>query len=455
MVPFTQAGSGAIERTLYDRGMDFVDALDQMTAAQRADVRAGTLLVDVASALNTILAAHDHVYLPPGKYLLGSSLTFAGRRKMIRGAGFCTELKYTGTGTAIDFDGYAGCSVENLLLWSLTGATGIDIGPDSGGTRFPHWWRLDRVMVIGDTPNWVTTALGAAINGWTIAAIKVEKAFYGNASNCEASFSNRGFYGINQHNGNTYTNCHARECNYGADWGGAASSNGNTWIGGNIEASLGSVVAGVYLRETDRNNFVGTRLEFSIGTHIIIDPSSGAMAQENQFIGVMCAGTAPSYTLGDGAGASQILGTTILGGRVAGTITNNADCLGTRIEMSPTAASGVTLTDTGYGSVVHLDFGGGHWYERPTSSNTTTYDHDTLVGIGGTRESMNAGSKTLSFAGAADLFAFRSLSVSSVNLPIMAFGAYRTWVSPLDGKMYIKGSDPSSAGDGTVIGTQT
>ena len=104
---------------------------------------------------------------------------FKFTQSTLKGAGYKTQIASTSATESIDFDGYAGCAVEDLLLYSTTGTTGIRIGPNAGLTRFAHWWRLVRVMVIGNTPNWAVTSLATTRSGFSTAGVRVITAFYG------------------------------------------------------------------------------------------------------------------------------------------------------------------------------------------------------------------------------------------------------------------------------------
>ena len=79
---FTTTLSGGVQRTIQSKAGDIVSAFDFMSAAQIADVQAGTLSQDVTAALNTALQAtlplgsvvERVVWLPPGKYLISGTL---------------------------------------------------------------------------------------------------------------------------------------------------------------------------------------------------------------------------------------------------------------------------------------------------------------------------------------------------------------------------------------------
>ena len=428
---------------------------------QRGDIRrygvtTASSASAVASAVQSALAAHGYAFIPAGDWNWNPVL-FTGTRQRIYGDGLRTQLILNGAITGIDFDGYAGCEVSDLVMYSTnSSAVGIDIGPNAGASRFAHWWRLKRVMVIGNTPNWATTSLATTRAGLTD-GIRVQTAFYGHAEQCEVSYSNgNGFRLYDRANGNTFTGCHARDNAVGVkiEGTGGGNSNGNVWQGGNIEASItGSI--GIDLGEADRNRFSG-RMEVSAtsGIHVRVNPPSSTLAQENVF-DLELTGTSVGYQLGDGSGTSQVKGTIIRGGKVGSTVTINSDCLQTRLEVAPSGFAGVTLTDSGYGTILHADVGGGHWYERPSNQNTSAYNHDLTVGTGSSDESLGDNSKTISFTSMSSAFTFEKVNAGGTNLSVLRFGAYRFWVSPTDGKAYIKGSTPTTHSDGTVVGTQT
>lgn len=428
-----------------------------LSAAQQADVEARTFTEDVTAAINGAFALSPSWYFPPGGYLIEGTLQFVRNWQSLIGSGFGTELKYTGNAIAIDFDGRPGCSIEGVVLHSTTGTIGINIAPDSGLTRYPHWWRLERVMVIGNTPNWATTSLAAVRAGFSIAGVYIKTAFYGTAEHSETSYCvGNGWNLLSQANGNSFMACHARDNAVGLviEGTGTGNSNGNSWIAGNIEASITNSI-GIRIGEADRNRISG-RMEVSAtgGTHIVVSPPTGTLAQENQFQ-VELTGSSAGYVLGDGSGSSQVKGTNIDGGKFGASITINNDCLNTTIRGSSTGFSGVTITDNGYGTCIYADVSNGVWYERPSAANTTTNQHGLVVGVGTVREELNGNTRTMSFTSAVDLFSFRKLVVGGVTLPLMMFGTYRMWISPSNGKMYLKSSDPTAHDDGTVIGTQT
>jgi hypothetical protein len=80
LVGFLRTGTGAVARTLQDRGQDVVSVFDFMTNAQIADVRSGTALVDVViplkAAIDYITANKLVLYMPPGTYKITNQIEF-------------------------------------------------------------------------------------------------------------------------------------------------------------------------------------------------------------------------------------------------------------------------------------------------------------------------------------------------------------------------------------------
>ena len=88
MVGFIQAGTGAVVRNIRDKARDILNVFDFMTAAQIADVQAGTLLLDVTTpvqnAINACLAAgRNWLLVPAGKYRVSSQFIISGSLRLI------------------------------------------------------------------------------------------------------------------------------------------------------------------------------------------------------------------------------------------------------------------------------------------------------------------------------------------------------------------------------------
>lgn len=79
LVGFLQAGTGVVARTVQSKERDIVSVFDFMTAAQIADVQAGTLTLDTTAAIQAAITAvavnGGSVYAPPGNYKTIATIT--------------------------------------------------------------------------------------------------------------------------------------------------------------------------------------------------------------------------------------------------------------------------------------------------------------------------------------------------------------------------------------------
>lgn len=77
LIGFLQSGTGAVARTVQGKLRDTASVFDFMTAAQIADVQAGTLLVDVTAAVQAAINASygRKLFFPRGAYRITSTLT--------------------------------------------------------------------------------------------------------------------------------------------------------------------------------------------------------------------------------------------------------------------------------------------------------------------------------------------------------------------------------------------
>jgi hypothetical protein len=92
LIGFIQAGTGAVARTAQDKMRESVTPFDFMTDAQRADVVAGTALIDVADAFIKAGAASLCVKVPKYTYLVNGQVDILDNQTWIfEGA----EIKHT------------------------------------------------------------------------------------------------------------------------------------------------------------------------------------------------------------------------------------------------------------------------------------------------------------------------------------------------------------------------
>ena len=118
-VTYLEGGVGSVVRVLTSKLQESVSVFDFMTAAQIADVKAGTLLLDVSAPINAAIAASDEVYFPEGAYRVSNDGTPTnGAIDIPNGAGAKT-LRGAGRGNAIIHNyGLGPCitSIGNLLF---------------------------------------------------------------------------------------------------------------------------------------------------------------------------------------------------------------------------------------------------------------------------------------------------------------------------------------------------
>ncbi len=141
LVKFKQLGLASKARTVLDKMYDTVSAFDFMSAAEIADVRAGTMLYDVTSAINSAISSSliysnaTRVYLPPGTYRVDGTILMRNNGSALIGAGRqATILKSTlTTNPMITFtNGINNAEIRDLWLDRVTPGTGGGFGIDAG-----------------------------------------------------------------------------------------------------------------------------------------------------------------------------------------------------------------------------------------------------------------------------------------------------------------------------------
>ena len=162
LVGFLQSGIATIPRTVEDKERDIVSAFDFMTAAEIADVRARTALVNVSAALAAADTAANVVgavlWHPAGIYLQGTTTRVLKNTVTYRGSGKDsvqtkgTVWKYTGTSDAVQINNpinsstAANISIEDLWVYCTTRTAGKAAIADVGST----FLSLKRVGVNGN-----------------------------------------------------------------------------------------------------------------------------------------------------------------------------------------------------------------------------------------------------------------------------------------------------------------
>lgn len=195
LVGYLPSGAGAVATTVQAKLRQSVSVFDFMSAAQIADVQAGTLLIDVTAPLAAAVAAASHVYCPPGKYRLTTS-TFTGLRGFVLegaasalSAGGVTYLDNTtfvfdGATSGTDglvFTDFLGLTVKNIVISMRRGGAG-------GGKALylynGHDYTLDGIKVdllVGSAGGGIVLGNGTGATSTFIGVIKNCKVF-GNTS---------------------------------------------------------------------------------------------------------------------------------------------------------------------------------------------------------------------------------------------------------------------------------
>lgn len=128
LVGFLQAGAGALARTLQERMRDRISVFDFMSDAQRADVRAGTLTLDVAAAIQAAIdeaqartgasTSAPVVFFPAGGYRVDTVLDW-------KSAALLGENS-PGVGVRLVWGGAAGGTL--MRKWATAHPGGLSFG---------------------------------------------------------------------------------------------------------------------------------------------------------------------------------------------------------------------------------------------------------------------------------------------------------------------------------------
>ena len=185
-VGYMPAGTGAVATTVQAKLRERVSVFDFMTAAQIADVQAGTALVDVTAAFQAALNSGKSLFVPAGTYRLSEKLIYSGQVS-IRGEGkTLTYLEWSGA------SGHQGFSftpsswhytidVSNMSLVTAGNATDTALyinWKPLGSSGIPYFDRrayLNMLRIIGTS---TTTS------GW-LKGIECDFPFAVEVTNCE------------------------------------------------------------------------------------------------------------------------------------------------------------------------------------------------------------------------------------------------------------------------------
>jgi hypothetical protein len=154
-VTFLQAGTGAVTRTAQAKMRDTVSVKDFGAV--------GDGVADDTAAITAALAAADDVFVPPGTYLISSTISIA-QFKVFRGVGYKSRLsansisgpvisitsgtgptevsgfRITGTATSgVSVNNAQTIVVDNISLWGLTATNGF-VFVSTWGSAFSNLW---------------------------------------------------------------------------------------------------------------------------------------------------------------------------------------------------------------------------------------------------------------------------------------------------------------------------
>lgn len=224
---------------------------------------------DDTAAIQAVLNAHPHVYIPAGAYRI-SRLYFNRNNQVLEGDGFgstslASSLKNTRQGIISSQDQNStliGCELRNLMV----SADALTEGPIVDWSSI-QLGKIDRVWAWGGGGN----ATGFLFGGtWT----KTE-CTYNTIIGCYTGGIRHGFQVTDAANNNLFLNCRAQPCVQGG-YGffftvsdKAASISCCTIIGGGIEYPNG-IGSGIFVGErVDGLNIIGCRFE-SLATAVLI-----------------------------------------------------------------------------------------------------------------------------------------------------------------------------------------
>lgn len=328
----------------------------------------GNNIADDTSALQALLnTGANTVFLPPNKtFKTTSTLNFAFNGQRIVGAGDTSIINYTGAGVAISFNGKFYCGARDFKLQTSSGTVGIDL------TFASHWWEIS----------------GCHVTGFSVAGVRGTSSYYGGMWHCDIETNAIGLQGASDFNANKIFANSFRQNLIGISMEDAVAGCSGTTIAGNgIESARVGTTYGLQIIGCISILVEANRMELTIGTaHIFVNSSASRTAQFTQLIANALEGTIPAFILGDGVGVSQVVGTKIDGGRAAGAMTINSDCLSTVFRAAPSSYP-AALTDNGFGSDVDIDSTSGKTYKRTAASAAFGYK----LTVGGSSTSIDTG----------------------------------------------------------------
>jgi hypothetical protein len=288
----------------------------------------------VAAAVQKALASHGYAFVPyadNGLWNWNPVLFTAPGQSIYFATG--TTMSSSSSGTLIDFDGYKRCVVEGFgRFLSTTAARCVRVGPDSGETRFAHWFKVRDISINGEA---AFNEGSGTPTGFTTAGIEINRAYYGTVRECDIALTPVGVLGLNECNGNFITHNSIRSCHRGIHMTDTTRNSDGTVISFNeIEGGATGNLYGIEIQGSSSMMVAQNRLEYSVnGTaHIFIHDGAND-AVRHSLIDNRCLGDRPSIIIGDNSGANRLTANSIRGGWYSSTITIGVDADYTEVDI--------------------------------------------------------------------------------------------------------------------------
>jgi hypothetical protein len=443
-VAYVEGGTSSTTRTLTSKLQESVSVFDFMTPAQIADVKAGTLLLDVTAPIAAAIAAADEIYFPEGAYYVSNDGTATSGAiqvlngtagKTLYGAGRGnTVIRNFGAGPCITSVGNPIFANVSVCIRDMTiqGQLGTTQGIFTDYTSQSVFERLELYQCGSDGIKIQRGAHNVLTDVWsrsnTFDGVLIgQEAYYTTISG--GTFESNGRHGIH----------------VSAD--GGTFPSGVTVVGASCRSNVQHNVS-VYGGASNVRLF-GCNLECNTAAatsrHVSIDGGAATSAacavygtsfagQNNSASIVGVYGNACEDTIIDGCSIdctgsdAYALTATAISTRFV----NCAQIVGTKIDASN--ATTQLLPD------------GGVYALRRSSAYTGATAFDFANGYGRIDTTLLA-----------DAFRFYASPLITVfpafaNTPIARFDGYRLWVNSQTGNLHVSSSEPTDSNNGLSVG---
>lgn len=325
------------------------DAGPHKTAAQNSTIIASILSAAPAGSI---------IYFPES-LSFDTTITMQQMYTTIQGASRGVVLTYTGTGTGIDFNGKDYCGVENLTLYTTTGATGINL-------------RL--VTTPSTTTSHKPFIRKVKIDGFSAQNIRIFRTFYAVIEGCDIINSPIGIHSEAEGNGNHIIGNSIRDCAWGIKLGTNSAngpSNGNT-ITNNVIEGQTTHNGAVWVEGCHSNIISNNRFEYptKIGVKLTHNTTTSETTAYTQLSHNVCPNTGKCYSIGESATSQKVLYTDISGGS-GQDAEINAGAYQTKIDAAP--SSYFALTDNGESTIQLTDPSNQRFYIKIGSTKVFDY----------------------------------------------------------------------------------